>query len=365
VPGIRLPLTGRRLPRSDRRFEAADRAFLVRWFAYSYGFCATVVLASLPFTGERVTSPLGIAASTALTYGLVAVMLVGRDRLPVWFLQGLPFVGTAVVTAILFSATPGTTGAFAFLYFVVALAAFYSYGLGTAIAQLVAVVLAYAITVAARDVGDGPIYFVVFAGTLTLAGGLLMVLRARNDSTIAALGRQATTDPLTGLLNRRGWERRLDEEFERARRGGRPFTIAFADLDGLKRVNDERGHAVGDAALTRFADRIERTKRMIDAAGRLGGDEFALVLPDTDATGAMKGVNRVRASARQSFDQAGLPLSASFGLADYPAAATTLADLMEAADAALYEAKAGGGDRVVGSCDRPQQRETNRESTNA
>lgn len=158
-------------------------------------------------------------------------------------------------------------------------------------------------------------------------------------------------DPLTGLLNRRGWERRLAEEFERARRGRRPFTLAFADLDGLKRVNDECGHAVGDAALTRFADRIERTKRLIDGAGRLGGDEFALVLPDTDATGAMKGVNRVRASAREAFEQAGLPLSASFGLADYPAAATTLKDLMEAAEAALFEAKAGGGDRVVGACE--------------
>ena len=312
VPGVRLPLT------------AAERASLVRWFAYSYGFCATVVLASLPFSGERVSSPVGIATSTALTYALVAVMLVGRDRLPGWFLQGLPFVGTAVVTAILFSATPGTAGAFAFLYFVVALAAIYSYGRITAIS-----------------------------------------LRARSDSTIAALRRQAATDPLTGLLNRRGWERRVDEEFERARRGGRPFTIAFADLDGLKRVNDESGHAVGDAALTRFAERIERTKRLIDAAGRLGGDEFALVLPDTDAIGAMTGVNRVRASVRQAFDQAGLPLSASFGLADYPAAATTLTDLMEAADAALYEAKAGGGDRVVGCCDRARPKQLDGESTNA
>lgn len=312
VPGVRLPLT------------AADRSFLVRWFAYSYGFCTTVVLASLPFIGERVSSPLGIAASAALTYGLVAVMLAGRDRLPGWVLQGLPFAGTAVVTAILFSTSPGTAGAFAFLYFVVALAAIYSCGLLTASS-----------------------------------------LRARSDSTIAALSREAATDPLTGLLNRRGWERRLDEEFERARRGGRPFTVAFADLDGLKRVNDESGHAVGDAALTRFAHRIERTMRLIDAASRLGGDEFALVLPDTDATGAMKGVNRVRASARQAFDQAGLPLSASFGLADYPAAATTLRGLMQAADAALYEAKAGGGDRVVGSSSRPQLEQLDGESTNA
>lgn len=365
VPRVRLPLSGTPLARSERRFQAADRAFLVRWFAYSYGFCATVVLASLPFTGERVSSPLGIAASTALTYGLVAVMLVGRDRLPVWFLQSLPFVGTAVVTAILFSATPGTTGAYAFLYFVVALAAFYSYGLLTAFAQLVAVVLAFAATVAARDVGDGAIHLVVFAGTLTLAGGLLMVLRARSDRTIEALGRQAATDPLTGLLNRRGWERRLDEELERARRGGRPFTIAVADLDGLKRVNDQSGHAAGDAALARFAERILRTKRLIDAAGRLGGDEFALVLSDTDASGALKGVDRVRASAHEAFTQAGLPLSASFGVADYPVAATSLKELMEAADAALYEAKAGGGDRVVGFSDLAGRNDIDGESTNA
>lgn len=349
MAGVRLPFPGRRLDRSPRRFELADRSFIVRWFAYAYGFCATVVLLSLPFTGERVSSPVGITASTVLTYGLVGVMLVGRQRLPVWFLQGLPFVGTAVVTAILLSTAPGTTGAYAFLYFVVALAAFYWYGLVTAVAQLVAVVLAYAVTVAWRDVGDGGIYLLVFAGTLTLAGGLLMVLRARTDRTITALGRQAATDPLTGLLNRRGWEQRLDEELERARRGGRPFTIAFADLDGLKRVNDESGHAAGDAALARFADRIVRSKRLIDSAGRLGGDEFALVLPDTDATGALTGVNRVRASAQEAFAQAGLPLSASFGVADYPATATTITDLMEAADAALYEAKASGGDRVVGS----------------
>jgi diguanylate cyclase (GGDEF)-like protein len=162
--------------------------------------------------------------------------------------------------------------------------------------------------------------------------------------------RQAITDDLTGLVNRRRFIEALDAEIERARRFGAALTIVLADLDNFKQVNDEFGHHGGDVVLRAFADLIRSHVRDVDVSGRIGGEEFAILLPDTDAAGAARVAERMRTS----LNEIAIPLSegdvihvaSSFGVAEL-APGQSGDDLLRAADAALYRAKDEGKNRVV------------------
>src|SRR5712691_11405087 len=111
-----------------------------------------------------------------------------------------------------------------------------------------------------------------------------------------AVQRQAITDELTGLVNRRRFFEALATEIARARELGRPLSLVLADLDEFKRVNDRFGHPAGDEVLKEFAQLMRRHIREVDVAGRLGGEEFALLLPETDLRGAAAGAERLRRS---------------------------------------------------------------------
>lgn len=162
--------------------------------------------------------------------------------------------------------------------------------------------------------------------------------------------RQAITDDLTGLVNRRRFIEALDAEIERARGFGSPLTIVLADLDNFKQVNDEFGHHGGDVVLRAFADLIRSHVRDVDVSGRIGGEEFAILLPETDGAGAARVAERMRSS----LNEVAIPLSegakihvaSSFGVAEL-APGQSGDDLLRAADAALYRAKDEGKNRVV------------------
>lgn len=159
--------------------------------------------------------------------------------------------------------------------------------------------------------------------------------------------RQALVDGLTGLANRRAAADALHAEAARAERLETPLSVVLADLDGFKDVNDEHGHAVGDAVLRVFADVLRETLRESDVAGRWGGEEFLLLLPGADEEGAAQLAERVRlALAARSIPGAeNLRVTASFGVAEY-AGETNTEQLVAAADGALYRAKGAGKDRV-------------------
>jgi diguanylate cyclase (GGDEF)-like protein len=161
--------------------------------------------------------------------------------------------------------------------------------------------------------------------------------------------RQALVDGLTGIANRRQAEDALVAELARAARFGGPLSVVIGDLDDFKAVNDAHGHGVGDTVLREFAHLLERSVRDVDVAARWGGEEFLLVLPGTDADGAVQLAQRIRDYLEERTlltpEGAAVKVTASFGVAEAQAE-TQSAELVAAADAALYEAKRRGKNRV-------------------
>ncbi|NTW70574.1 MAG: diguanylate cyclase, partial [Chlorobiaceae bacterium] len=152
-------------------------------------------------------------------------------------------------------------------------------------------------------------------------------------------------DYLTGLANRKEFERHLQQEFAKAERRGRPLALIFLDLDDFKRVNDTFGHQAGDLVLIRVSSIIETLKRVEDTASRYGGEEIAIVLPDTDKYQALILAERIRTQiekARIHFAEHEIQITISAGVAAYPTDAVGKTALITSADHALYSAKRNG-----------------------
>lgn len=159
--------------------------------------------------------------------------------------------------------------------------------------------------------------------------------------------RQAQTDELTDLANRRRFMSALEQEIARTGRFGTPLSLVLFDLDRFKRVNDHCGHQVGDLVLRRTADAVRMRIRGTDLAARIGGEEFAILLPGSDAAGAVIFAENLRVDIRREVTVEGVrwPTTASFGVAEFRKE-MSIETLVGAADRALYRAKAGGRDRV-------------------
>jgi len=156
----------------------------------------------------------------------------------------------------------------------------------------------------------------------------------------------AFTDHLTGLANRRRFERQLEREVARTHRYGRPFCLLMLDIDHFKQVNDTHGHEAGDEALRRLAIALQAGTRGIDTVARIGGEEFALVLPETDAARGLEVAERLRQEIKEAEIPEAGHITVSIGLAECTDAYGDARELFSAADAALYEAKRLGRDRV-------------------
>ena len=187
--------------------------------------------------------------------------------------------------------------------------------------------------------------------TRTLAKSLAAqaAIALENARLHTIVQRQAITDELTDLANRRRFTETLDTELRRAERFGGPLGVVFADLDDFKLINDRHGHQVGDRVLRAFADCLKKRVRVIDMAARLGGEEFAVLLVETDHAGALALAESLREAVEAleipGGDRGPVRLTASFGVASYPRARSP-EELLAAADAALYQAKREGKNRV-------------------
>ncbi len=177
---------------------------------------------------------------------------------------------------------------------------------------------------------------------------LVAAISARVERT-RALRAQLTRDGLTGLLNHSSFKDRIVHEVGRSEREGGRLAMAMIDIDWFKGVNDTFGHSTGDRVLGTLAHVLKRGTRQTDILARYGGEEFGVILPDTEGAGAARVVDEVRvafAQVRHSGPRGGFHTTFSAGVAAFPSCPDART-LMEAADAALYDAKRAGRDRVV------------------
>ena len=174
----------------------------------------------------------------------------------------------------------------------------------------------------------------------------LVGLAITNTDTSARLLSQATSDPLTGLLNHRAFQERVESEVGRAQRYERPLALVLLDLDYFKSINDAYGHQAGDAALMQAAQILETCARTGDVLGRIGGDEFALLLPETNAEQALPIAERWAAQFREAPVGVAAHLTMSAGVSDLTHANGSR-ELVRLADGALYAAKSQGRDTIV------------------
>ena len=157
----------------------------------------------------------------------------------------------------------------------------------------------------------------------------------------------AFRDELTGLYNYRLFREHLTREVDRAARDSKPLSLVMIDIDNFKLLNDLRGHEVGNLALSRAASALAQSLGRTDIAARYGGEEFAMILPATSKTTAQEVAERARGAIAASATSQTGPVTASLGVATYPADADTDVELVRRADQALYVAKTDGKNRVA------------------
>ena len=161
---------------------------------------------------------------------------------------------------------------------------------------------------------------------------------------------QTQVDSLTGLFNRRAFEKKIDEEFERANRYGHPLSLLILDIDNFKSINDTYGHHGGDATLVKISETLRNKTRQSDFSSRYGGEEFVLILPETDQDSALRVATKIHEEIKSS--TFGTATSEFFLTVSIGLSSTSTKDyanwnqMLEDADQALYEAKNKGKNRV-------------------
>jgi diguanylate cyclase (GGDEF)-like protein len=200
------------------------------------------------------------------------------------------------------------------------------------------------------------IWVTVFSVELVLYAicTVFVIFMLVSDRTVAAHKNAASTDPLTGLFNRRGFAEACSRVIEREAIAGRPVTVMIFDIDHFKSINDRFGHPAGDEILKLFAVVIASNLRLSDLSGRIGGEEFAALLPCSLEEGVIVAdrMRQVFEASNIVDDEGPVETTVSIGVAGGPAG-TELEVLLAAADTALYQAKRGGRNRVEAAEELP------------
>jgi diguanylate cyclase (GGDEF)-like protein len=327
--------------------SSRDRLVMARALGALFIAGAVIALVSLLLPHAPGASAGGIAAVCGLALAVGAGLILGGVNVPRWSLPAACYGATLLITgAIYFS--DRVAGAYSFYFVLVVMFAAYFLSPLQLVLQVAFIGISFPIAISLLGGGgDSAQRWLLMIWTVIVVGAFIAILRRRMDGLISRLSDAARTDPLTSLLNRRGFQEAFDLELERSRRSGRPCALLVADLDHFKRINDLLGHPAGDVRLQKMAHLLGLGKRRIDAAARMGGEEFALLLPDTDEHGGYVIAERLRHAARDAFAPDPVPVTVSFGVASYPRHGATGDQLLVAADQALYVAKELGRDRTA------------------
>jgi len=306
--------------------------------------------ALMAFGAFALPHPAGLSRPALLALGAgaaaVGLLILARPRrLAPWPLTPIVAGGTVLISlGVYFSHASDSVSAL--LYAWSAFDAAYFLTRRAALGQLALIGIGYGAALALVPGDARTVRWLFVMVTVLAAATLVGLLRGRTGRLVDRLSDASRTDPLTGLLNRRGFDELMELELARAGRSGRPVSVLIADLDHFKRLNDRGGHAAGDAALARFAAVAQSCCRRVDVLGRLGGEEFALLLPDADAEHALLVAERLRRGFAEA-TRASTRCTVSVGVASMTATRLGRGAVMQAADQALYAAKALGRDRCV------------------
>jgi len=275
---------------------------------------------------------------------MTAVMFFAGPHLPRRVIMFNGPLGVALVSYAL--ATTKVTGSdSAVLFALPVLWQCLFFGRRGAIAILLLVAVGEALALHALGPYGYPERWVDVMVSTTAIAVVVTALEGRNERLLATLSMEARVDPLTGLLNRRGFDERVAADLSPAARCSRTFALVILDIDHFKLVNDRWGHDVGDRVLCHVGALLRQQARDQDILARFGGEEFVALLPDADIAGAQRFADRVRKSL--AGNAAGLPpvrLSAGVRAGE---PGSEVSALLSEADLALYEAKRAGRDRTT------------------
>jgi diguanylate cyclase (GGDEF)-like protein len=286
-----------------------------------------------------------------LACGLAALALrLNADRIQPSTLHWAATLGTLLVSTNLMLSDHSAALSGELLYAWLALYAAYFFPIRHAVFQLVLMSTAYlgvlieADMVTAQDVAAS---WISLVGVIVPVAVLLRVVRGGVTGLVRSLAEAARTDPLTQLKNRLALDQEVDEQLQVARRADRELSVVVGDLDHFKFVNDQLGHRAGDRALVRVARILASHRRAGDTVARTGGEEFTLLLPNSSEHDAYLAAERLRTAVASEFASDQVPLTFSFGVANFPDHGGSSDAVMESADQALYAAKALGRNRSV------------------
>ncbi|HXA28712.1 MAG TPA: bifunctional diguanylate cyclase/phosphodiesterase [Candidatus Angelobacter sp.] len=301
---------------------------MARAGAYLYGAGGVLVAASLILRvpGRQPAALGGVAVSAVL---VAAVLWRWGHRLPPEVYPVLTAMGTLLISVAVRFGGEGAQ-AYSFIYVWAALYAFYFYEVGQAFLQVGLIALATAL------VGD---FGRTLGVELLLLVGTVIVVGRWTQRSIRRVQSLARTDPLTGVPNRRAWDEEVHRGISRRRRDGEPLCVAMLDLDHFKIFNDEQGHQAGDRILQQVVSSWLSVLRAGDVLARYGGEEFTILLNGCRLDTAHGIVERLRELVPRG-------LTCSAGLAEWDGIESHVA-MMERCDAALYEAKSRGRNRMV------------------
>jgi diguanylate cyclase (GGDEF)-like protein len=321
--------------------DGRDRRWMVRSAAAIYaGAALLTVLAAAPPGGQggMALEPGAVAVVASLVLLAVGTRLPTREVF-LFGLLGVALIGVAVATSDSYG-----DGAVLYMWPAVWTAYFFRTRGAILIVAWIGIVHAVALMTLPPDQGSVERWLDVEVAVAVVAA-VVRTLAIRQARLVDRLAQEARVDPLTGLLNRRGFDERLGLELARAGRDQTWLTVVRFDVDHFKQINDTYGHDAGDRVLAWLGRAVTEHIRGVDAAARVGGDELIIVVPRTDAAAGRALADRIRAIVATARPE-GIDVSVSAGVASVLAPQGS-AQILQEADRALYQAKAAGRDQVA------------------
>ena len=308
------------------------------------GVLALALLAGGPWIGWWTLAPLALAA---LGFKIVEPRLERAERPEYWLFAAWASTEVAIAVSVALSGGPRTATMSWFAIPVVTLSSRFSLrGVIAGVTLTLALLMIVALTTASHAVLHSP-PLLMAPVSVVIAVAMLSTALMRSDFEHRS---EAVVDPLTGMLNRNALSSRVAELAQQSQLSGEPIGVILADLDHFKQVNDSLGHAIGDAVLTDVAYVLRKQLRAFDLAYRLGGEEFLVLLPGADAAQTEVLAEQLREAVAARSMGGGVDVTISLGVsASERGQAFDYAAVFAESDAALYEAKRLGRDRVCTS----------------